>query len=132
MLKKNILHYAVIDCENHRKLDKKTIKSHMSGFKLMENAGKAVFNLIKKKFNKNKKIKILCGPGNNGGDGFVLAKLLKKYGFQNVQIYTFFSEKRLKGDAKIAVNNINININFRNLRNIKIINTDIIIDAMFG
>ena len=81
MLKKNILHYAVIDCENHRKLDKKTIKSHMSGFKLMENAGKEIFRLIKRNFKKTNIFKIICGPGNNGGDAFVVARLLKNDGF---------------------------------------------------
>ena len=87
MLKKNILNYAILSCKNHRDLDKKTIKKFISGYALMENAGKVVFKIIKKKFKKQKKIKILCGPGNNGGDGFVVAKLLKENGYLNINLF---------------------------------------------
>ena len=93
MLKKNVLNYAVLSCKNHKDLDKKTIKKFIPGYKLMENAGEAIFKIIKKKFKKQKKIKILCGPGNNGGDGFVVAKLLKENSFRNVDLFCLVSKK---------------------------------------
>ena len=55
MLKKNVLNYAVLSCKNHRELDKKTIKKFIPGYKLMENAGEAIFKTIKKKLKKQKK-----------------------------------------------------------------------------
>ena len=76
----------------------------------MENAGEAIFKIIKKKFKKQKKIKILCGPGNNGGDGFVVAKLLKENSFRNVDLFCLVSKKKLKGDAKIVANKLNENL----------------------
>jgi len=93
MLKKNILNYAILSCKNHRDLDKKTIKKFISGYTLMENAGKVIFKIIKKKFKKQKKIKILCGPGNNGGDGFVVAKLLKEDGYLNINLFCLVKKK---------------------------------------
>ena len=100
MLKKNVLNYAVLSCKNHKDLDKKTIKKFIPGYKLMENAGEAIFKTIKKKFKKQKKIKILCGPGNNGGDGFVVAKLLKENSFRNVDLFCLVSKKKIKRRCK--------------------------------
>ena len=44
-----------------------------SSYSFMQNAGKKVFQFIKTNFKKKNPIIVLCGPGNNGGDGFVVA-----------------------------------------------------------
>ena len=130
MLKRNVLNYAVLSCKNHKDLDKKTIKKFIPGYKLMENAGEAIFKIIKKKFKKQKKIKILCGPGNNGGDGFVVAKLLKENNFRNVDLFCLVSKKKLKGDAKIAANKLNENL--KSFNQFKTSRNELIIDGIFG
>ena len=81
MSKKNFYCNAILTCKDLNDLDKKTIKKYISGINLMENAGKEIFKFIKNKFDKSKKINILCGPGNNGGDGFVVERLLKENNF---------------------------------------------------
>lgn len=61
-----------------------TIQTKTPGIQLMERAGLEIFRVIESKFAdilqaKKKKVLVLCGPGNNGGDGFVIARhLLQK------------------------------------------------------
>ena len=85
-------------------IDKYTIEEiGIPGAVLMENAGKGVFNEFLIKFNPNKKdsILIVCGKGNNGGDGFVVARYLHNYGFENFNVVLLTSSDKLKGDALI-------------------------------
>ena len=67
---------------------------------LMENAGKSIFDEIKKDFSADK-FAVFCGKGNNGGDGFVLARLLKEDG-RDVRVYLTHDESKLSPTAKIA------------------------------
>ena len=64
---------------------------------LMENAGRTVADEILKRWQPRKTL-VLCGPGNNGGDGFVVARLLKECGW-DVRVAQFDSREVLKGDA---------------------------------
>lgn len=52
----------------------------VSAFELMERAGAAAWSLLHKRWPKAKRIAVACGPGNNGGDGYVLARLAKAAG----------------------------------------------------
>ena len=67
---------------------------------LMENAGKSIFDEIKENFSDNK-FAVFCGKGNNGGDGFVVARLLKADG-RDVKVYLTHRETELSDTAKIA------------------------------
>jgi len=77
--------------------DQEALKSGVSGRKLMESAGQAVAKSIFARWDKCP-VAILCGPGNNGGDGFVVARLLKKAGWP-VTVYLPVDKSALKGDA---------------------------------
>ncbi len=69
--------------EQVREMDRLAIRDGgVSGYELMTRAGMAALNLIQRKWPKLNTIGIACGLGNNGGDGYVLARLLKKAGFK--------------------------------------------------
>lgn len=70
----------------------------LSGVLLMENAGKALFEAMKGRIHKNERIAVLIGSGNNGGDGFVLARYLKESGY-NVDVWVIPQQSNVKGDA---------------------------------
>lgn len=67
---------------------------------LMENAGKSIFDEIKANVSESK-FAVFCGKGNNGGDGLVVARLLKAEG-RDVKIYLTHDESELSETAKIA------------------------------
>src|SRR5262245_3861990 len=64
---------------------------------LMENAGAAVVAAIEARYTLRDTI-VFCGPGNNGGDGFVVARLLKDKGWP-VRVALLGARDKLKGDA---------------------------------
>ncbi|MCF8474356.1 MAG: NAD(P)H-hydrate dehydratase [Emcibacter sp.] len=77
--------------------DQITIQSGIMGADLMEAAGLAVTRHIMNHYPQVKTL-ILCGPGNNGGDGFVVARHLKHCGWQ-VELMLWGARDRLVGDA---------------------------------
>lgn len=75
----------------------------VSGLELMERAGRgvvaAVFDQWPDLAAAPHRAQVLCGPGNNGGDGFVVARLLKEWGWE-VDLFLFGAVERLPPDAR--------------------------------
>ncbi|MEM1067330.1 MAG: NAD(P)H-hydrate epimerase [Planctomycetota bacterium] len=85
--------------EQVRKVDQIAIEDYgVPGIVLMENAGIGAAKLVDR-FAKNGLIVILCGSGNNGGDGYVVARHLELLG-RSVRLVSLTSLDRLSGDAK--------------------------------
>ncbi len=74
---------------------------------LMENAGAGAARIFLQRFSVgNTKVLILCGCGNNGGDGFVVARHLLNFGY-NVEVLIFGNPDRLKGAARSNYETLN-------------------------
>ncbi|OKY26836.1 bifunctional ADP-dependent NAD(P)H-hydrate dehydratase/NAD(P)H-hydrate epimerase [Thalassotalea sp. PP2-459] len=74
-------------------------------YALMEKAGQAVFSRIQEQYSKTTQLFILAGKGNNGGDGFVLARLAAEVGYK-VTVYLCAEAEQLKGCALTAFNSL--------------------------
>lgn len=68
----------IVTCKEMKAIEKKASENGISYYEMMENAGTACFNEIIK--DNPRSAAIYCGKGNNGGDGFVIARLLKNHG----------------------------------------------------
>lgn len=77
--------------------DRAAIEAGTPGAELMEAAGWQVARLVRQHYLPCKTL-VLCGPGNNGGDGFVAARLLRRWGWP-VTVALLGERDRLRGDA---------------------------------
>ncbi len=134
----------VVSAEEMRWCDDTTIKGiGIPGLLLMENAGGAVARLIRNLLGelKDKHVVVFCGKGNNGGDGFVVARYLANEG-ASISIVLTSSPLELKGDAlaqfkilkKISGNaNPPLAIQRYSLSALNQLHRiDVIVDAIFG
>jgi len=88
----------VVTAEEMRRIDEKTIEEYgVPGVVLMERAGLAVALRIKEIFGR-KRVLVVSGSGNNGGDGFVVARNLCEEGW-DVRVFLTSKPEDLKGDA---------------------------------
>lgn len=83
-----------------KNIDHNAAAQGFSLFTLMENAGRGLFEKIYPLLSKEKRIIILAGKGNNGGDGIVLARYLKHAGY-HVDL-TFPSRDAKNGNSQKA------------------------------
>jgi len=118
-----------------RALEQLAIKKYrVSSLALMENAGAQVAREAIKILGKKKEVLIVCGTGNNGGDGFVAARHLVNQGIK-VKIWIIGQPAQLKNDAKInylilkklGYPIISVAAGPRDIRH-----ADVVIDAIFG
>jgi ADP-dependent NAD(P)H-hydrate dehydratase / NAD(P)H-hydrate epimerase len=87
----------LITPEEMRRVEAMAPQHGVSYATLMENAGRAVAAEIINRFTM-RPVTVLCGPGNNGGDGFVVARLLDELGWP-VTVHLLGDAQALKGDA---------------------------------
>ena len=116
---------ALLTSQEMARADKMTIRSGIAGVDLMEAAGLSVTRHIIARYDQAKTI-VLCGPGNNGGDGFVIARHLKEAGW-NVELALLGEVENLSGDAAIMANKWDDEILPLGIGDHKLV-----IDAIFG
>ena len=109
--------------------DRLTISGGIAGLTLMESAGKAVALTVSARQSPGGRVVVLAGPGNNGGDGFVAARLLVERGYA-VTVLLVGALDQLKGDAAAAANAWNRAVTIARPEGLA--GADVIIDALFG
>jgi ADP-dependent NAD(P)H-hydrate dehydratase / NAD(P)H-hydrate epimerase len=116
-----------------KQADEQAVQAGVSLQQLMERAGQAVAEATLRRFPKAERFLLLCGKGNNGGDGYVAARFLKQAGKQ-VTVLELSTEP--KGEAKIARvvwlrQSVTSNLTLPNLE-LALKDCDVIVDALFG
>jgi hydroxyethylthiazole kinase-like uncharacterized protein yjeF len=117
----------IITVEQMRAIDTGSAAAGVQTRTLMENAGRAVANAIIARFTP-RHTAVLCGPGNNGGDGWAAARFLFERGWP-VWVETLVLRDTLKGDAKDAATQFNGEIYVLSRDNPR---AELVVDALFG
>ncbi|MCX7968671.1 MAG: NAD(P)H-hydrate dehydratase [Armatimonadetes bacterium] len=101
--------FPLVTASESRQFDQLAEKAGLPSLVLMENAALRIAEVLQQHFELDppRRIVIVCGRGNNGGDGMALARHLSNIGFQ-VQVFLLSDPSELKGDAatnyQVAVN----------------------------
>ncbi len=129
----------IATAEVMREIDRYAIEEMgIPGIVLMENAALKVLNHLDLEYNTN--FVLVCGTGNNGGDGFAIARHLKVLG-KNIKVFLVGDSNKLSGDCRINYNilkNMGVCIskirNFDDISDLRdyLVNSDVTIDAVFG
>ncbi len=126
-----------------RAIEQAAIESgEVTGLELMERAGQGVVEAIFEEWPELAKTShravVLCGPGNNGGDGFVVARLLKEWGWE-VEVFLYGNAEELPADAKVNYERWCENANVIDLTDDSFdgyiddtSNLALVVDALFG
>ena len=117
----------VLSIKDIKKLEIQEFKRRGNSFSLMKSAGTAAAKIILKLI-KKQPIIVVCGPGNNGGDGFILAEYLRKKSYK-VDVFRL-QKKHYKDDALKALSQLQIKS--KNILDLKIKKKSVIIDCLFG
>jgi len=133
----------VFDARQMREADRRAIEDiGIPSMVLMENAGRQVVSTLESTFESlaDMRIAVLCGPGNNGGDGFVVARTLLERSF-DVGVYLVGHGADLKGDARAnlqILSNLGTDVvEIRDaasweLHGTDVLGADVVVDALFG
>lgn len=88
----------VLDSRQMRAADEAAIRGGVSSETLMENAAAGVVQAVAREFPRSRRIVVVCGPGNNGGDGLAAARLLEKAG-RSARVFTLREPESYRGDT---------------------------------
>ncbi len=127
------LPYDLYRAEQVRELDRLAIEYYgISANALMASAGQVIFDEIRHRWPRKRRLAVVCGGGNNGGDGYVVARLAAQVGLE-VELYYLVSPEELKGAARHAFEEAEaVGVSMINYDGQRIDGHDLILDAMLG
>lgn len=116
-----------------RELDRIAIEEQgIPGFELMSRAGQAAFDLLRDRWPRARNLCIFCGVGNNGGDGYVIAALAEKAGFE-AHVVQVGEVAKTRGDALTALQRAEEEgASFAAFDPAEVYRADVIVDALLG
>lgn len=130
----------VVTADTMQEIDKLAIKEcGIPGLHLMESAGRSCVEEIIAEFGLKGRSVIMAGKGNNGGDGYVIARLLRQKGW-NVKIIILADREQVTGDAAVnleklsgsVINYCTLEGQLSALHMEEIFQADVIVDALLG
>jgi hydroxyethylthiazole kinase-like uncharacterized protein yjeF len=122
--------HDVLTAAEMARADALAVKYGVPGLTLMENAGRAVAEAAGELAGRpGAAVAVACGPGNNGGDGFVAARLLREQGYR-VRLGLLGGRDALKGDAAEMARRWGAAI--EGLTPALVADADVVVDALFG
>ena len=123
----------ILNSSEIKAIEQKEFKLRKNSFSLMQSAGEKCADFISSKISQNKELFIVCGSGNNGGDGFIIGHSLINKGYK-VKIFLVLSIKNKKNDNYKAFKQLNCKIfNLKDLeKELKKKTNPVIIDCVFG
>lgn len=133
MNNQHLLPHTLYTAAQVRELDRRAIEERcIPGYTLMCRAGEAVFSLLCERWPTARSVGIVCGSGNNGGDGYVIAGLARKAGLQ-VFVLALSDPEQLKGDALTAYRDArDADVNVQEFDEQSLASADVLVDAVFG
>ncbi|MBV9077098.1 MAG: NAD(P)H-hydrate epimerase, partial [Methylobacteriaceae bacterium] len=121
--------HLVLTAEQMREADRRTVASGTPGIELMERAGAAVADRAARMATPGREVLLICGPGNNGGDGFVAARILSERGHL-VRVAALTPTSALQGDAAAAAARWTEPVEAAS--DVELGPADLLVDALFG
>ena len=109
--------------------DRLTIAGGIAGIALMERAGAAVADEAMRLAPSGGRVAVVCGPGGNGGDGFVAGRLLAARGYR-VRLALLGERAAMRGDAALAAARYQGAV--ANAEGFELADADLVVDAIFG
>ncbi|WP_319558490.1 NAD(P)H-hydrate dehydratase [Thiomicrorhabdus sp.] len=126
---------ALFNAQQSKEIDLRIIDEGEPGLKLMKRAAWHLFATVQSHYPHAQKLLVLCGTGNNGGDGLACAQFALLAG---LDVSVFLSNENMHGDALSCLNELKaLNADIRPLNDLEVFSqelgkTDLLIDALFG
>jgi NAD(P)H-hydrate epimerase len=129
----------IVSASEMREIDRVTsVRFGVPSLTLMENAGTAVASFVAERYASAKSFGVVCGKGNNGGDGFVIARKLREQG-RDVRVLLLAEPSEVRGDAAAMLERLSSRpVVARSSEELKgaearaVLDCDVLIDAILG
>jgi NAD(P)H-hydrate epimerase len=123
---------AIYSTSQVRELDRRAIEEFgVPGYELMTRAGHATVNALRGFWPGARSICVLCGPGNNGGDGYVVARIARAQGLR-VNVVALADPASASGDARRAYEDFAAAGGKAQAWSPHLLDVDVVVDAIFG